>query len=1033
MVLAAFAAVSNPFSTLGQDLTAGEALYKNGNELYDQNKYQESINVLEKALAAFEQLKDLPGQIKTQNLKAECLANLGQCDKAIGILKQSLAQVTARLKEDHPQVAETYYYLSRAIGGCSRKHEDAIAMMYKSMALKKKRYGENALETAFDYNFLGYLFHNKGEPDSALVYLSKALKIRQKKLPGDHIEVAHTLYNLARVYEDKSELSQALELHQLAYQIRREKFTEDNPTISNSVAAIGNVYQKFGNYDRALDYLNRALQIRKKTLGENHSNVAGSYYTIGNLHSAMFNYHSAIQYYKQGNRITENNLGPNNEILATYYAATGKMYGRIGEHKTALEYITKARTWAEKNMANDHPYLAIVYNMAGDYYAEINDLSTQADYYKKAISIFHKAYSVGSTREADVLLKMGEVNAKNKRFDEAVALYHQALIIFESKMGKRNPKVASVYLAMGDVHKNQHQYKESLEAYQKAFASVSSSPGDSADLYFNPRPDDLESKSLALRVASSKAEVLLRKAKAEVDDRTGLKRSLATYKFAMQLIDLISAEYNNESAKIELEKESRNIYSMAIYVAHQLYLLSSDETFLEDAFAISEKSKSVLLLENIRDSRAKTLAGVPDSLVKAENDVKIELAYYKNAIYQSRKGNQSEKIQTYEKNAFDTQQKYDRLKRKLEKEFPAYYDFKYNTRAIDVASVRELLPDEKTAVVEFFVSDTSIYIFSVAKQSARLEWVKRDSANEKLLSDYEKSLTNPDFILNFRAEADGLYAHAAYKIYELLLQAVFETAETSIQRLIIVPDDVLARINFGTLLTKEPSIENLDYKTLHYLSRTCEISYAYSSAFIKNDPVRIKKAKHIFAGFAPSYTGGQFVNVDTAQHPMIHLVVRNGDLPLPGAVAEVKHISGFMRGKSWLDEEATESNFKQHAGDYKILHLAMHTLLNNENPEYSELLFSHQKDRANDGFLKISEIYNLKLNADMVVLSACSSGYGKIQKGEGPISISRAFSYAGCPSVVMSLWKVPDDVTRQIMTFFYEELMDNKRKDEALQ
>jgi CHAT domain-containing protein len=487
-----------------------------------------------------------------------------------------------------------------------------------------------------------------------------------------------------------------------------------------------------------------------------------------------------------------------------------------------------------------------------------------------------------------------------------------------------------------------------------------------------------------------------------------------------------------ENARVELEKESRKIYYNGINIAYQLYAKTKDRNFIHDAFVISEKSKSVMLLENIRDSRAKSLAGVPDSLIELERDVKITLAYYQSMLHQAQKSKDTAKVVLQEKNIFETQQQYDQLKNKLEKQFLAYFNFKYNQSAPSLDNVRQSLPDEATAIAEFYVEDSVIYKFTISKNNFALERISNDETFRKLMGNYEKSLTNANFILNSRNEADQLYTTSAFALYELLLKSTLENNKTQITKLIIIPDDMLAQFNFGTLLTKKIPEGAFNYKNLEYLTKTCQISYAYSSALINDAPLKRKNPKYVFAGFAPSYLGNQLIDLDTVAHPIAHLVARSGNLPLPGAAEEVRLISQFMDGDSWINQEATETNFKTHAADYGVLHLAMHSLLNNENPHYSELLFNHDNDLENDGYLNVAEIYNLKLNAAMVVLSACSSGFGKIQKGEGPISISRAFSYAGCPSVVMSLWKIPDAVTSQIMTNFYQELKNGKQKDEAL-
>jgi CHAT domain-containing protein len=129
---------------------------------------------------------------------------------------------------------------------------------------------------------------------------------------------------------------------------------------------------------------------------------------------------------------------------------------------------------------------------------------------------------------------------------------------------------------------------------------------------------------------------------------------------------------------------------------------------------------------------------------------------------------------------------------------------------------------------------------------------------------------------------------------------------------------------------------------------------------------------------------------------------------------------------------ATESNFKKVAGNYAILHLAMHTVIDNKNPMYSKLIFSQTPDTLNDGLLNTNEIFGLKLKANMVVLSACSTGDGGYSKGEGVVSLARGFVYAGCPSLLMTLWEVEDKSGVLLMKSFYRNLLKGQSKANAL-
>jgi tetratricopeptide (TPR) repeat protein len=334
-------------------------------KLYDDGHYQESADTVENAVMLFEKINDTTGLIRSLNLQGENMANLNLCDKAIEILNRSMQIATTRLPDDHPELAQSHYFLSRAYGGCARKFDDAIPLMQKSIRMKRKIHGEG-VEVAFDYTFMGYMLYSKGQFDSALVYLNKALWIREKGLtPGD-VETSNTLYHLGRLYEQRSELALALEFHLKSFRIRNKKLNAEHASISNSVHQIGSVYQKMGNFDRALEYYQQALETRRKSLGEDHANVASSYFTIGNLYGSMFNYHQAIHYIKQGNAILEKKYGEKSDILPTYEAYLGRMYGYIGDQKNATASLEKALVMAQQNLKDDHPYLAIVYNILGD-------------------------------------------------------------------------------------------------------------------------------------------------------------------------------------------------------------------------------------------------------------------------------------------------------------------------------------------------------------------------------------------------------------------------------------------------------------------------------------------------------------------------------------------------------------------------------------------------------------------------------------------------------------------------------------------
>ncbi|MFC2138548.1 CHAT domain-containing protein, partial [Bacteroidota bacterium] len=226
---------------------------------------------------------------------------------------------------------------------------------------------------------------------------------------------------------------------------------------------------------------------------------------------------------------------------------------------------------------------------------------------------------------------------------------------------------------------------------------------------------------------------------------------------------------------------------------------------------------------------------------------------------------------------------------------------------------------------------------------------------------------------------------------------------------------------------KELEIDS--YSKLNYLINNFNINYSYSVNILFDNKINKKSLNKNLTAFAPTYD-----NINSIQDSSVLILreTREFLIPIPFAKTEVKNISKFFRSKIYIDEDASENTFKKSLNKSGIMHLAMHTIVNENDPLYSKLVFSINKDSVEDGFLNAFEIYNLKTKRNLIVLSACKTGFGKLEKGEGIMSIAQAFAYAGCPSVVMTLWSVEDKASSEIMTSFYKYLAKGKNKPEAL-
>jgi len=271
------------------------------------------------------------------------------------------------------------------------------------------------------------------------------------------------------------------------------------------------------------------------------------------------------------------------------------------------------------------------------------------------------------------------------------------------------------------------------------------------------------------------------------------------------------------------------------------------------------------------------------------------------------------------------------------------------------------------------------------------------------------------------------FTAASHSLYNNLIDPVIELIRG--RRLVIVPDGLLSYVPFELLLSSPPGQPDSDYRTLPYLIRKFTISYAYSATLWQQSLNKITKGKEKMLAIAPRY---EYAELPLNNSYSSRQYYRDKLMPLPGAREEAITVAGLMNGRVLLDDEATEYNFKRYAGDYRMLHLAMHTLIDDDNPMFSKLIFSENGDNEEDGLLNTYEIYNMALNASLAVLSSCRSGYGTLRHGEGVMSLARGFLYAGVPSIVMTNWEIEDKSGAEIMTGFYGYILRGYRKDEAL-
>jgi CHAT domain-containing protein/Tfp pilus assembly protein PilF len=354
------------------------------------------------------------------------------------------------------------------------------------------------------------------------------------------------------------------------------------------------------------------------------------------------------------------------------------------------------------------------------------------------------------------------------------------------------------------------------------------------------------------------------------------------------------------------------------------------------------------------------------------------------------------------------------------------YSNNLNPQPISIDEVKKLCPDKNTVVLEYSIGDSSSCLWVITGTDHQLFKIPRRKILQEQIETIRFAILDPG------QSTSDFFTQAGNTLYKELLKPV-EPFLSKKSKLIIIPDGVLNYLPFEVLLTENKKLgAAASYSDIPYLVKKCPISYGQSASVLKTLLARNVKGGEPFSESKKLLAFGDPVYENT----LVNSQAKYPRLKFSGE--EVNQIATFFnRGsaKIYLRNEATEENVKRDGEIVKFnyIHFATHGNIDEVNPDLSSLVLTQDNNSEEDGFLQASEIFNLKLNADLVVLSACQTGMGKLVRGEGIIGLTRAFMYAGSPAVMVSLWSVSDASTATLMGEFYKNLIKEKlSKTDAL-
>jgi CHAT domain-containing protein len=789
---------------------------------------------------------------------------------------------------------------------------------------------------------------------------------------------------------------------------------------------IGNAELKRGNYQVAIDQFFDAELILMKNEAWKLS-LAGVYLSTGNAFSEKGSYSQAIDYFNRA-RIEFDRL--NNKLNATI--AQLSIAGCLvlqEKYDQAIPEFEKGKDFLISQIGEGHPFMASVYNNLGA------AIFYEGKNYPMALQYFRKANDLKQSQLGDYhvdvargFFNVGWVHEVSKSWKEAEANYVHAEMILNKIFTTGHPLTTWTYNRHGQLLVSQKKFEQAISLFDKAEAQ-NVHMVKSEKIYLD--------KVRAVETYRFKSEAYYDWYKSSKKTEH-LKSALQYLLESQTVIQKLGQQTQKENDRLEMGKISRGVFETGVEVCYELYRTTKQPQYLEQFFNFSESGKALVLNQALAESQALKFAGVPDSLIAKDRETKQYTAEFTQKLLSFDASKQpASELKDIEETLFYLTGIEKLFVQRMEEDFPKYFELKYKGSTASLTALQKQIP-AGTTVMTYMMTDSILFVSAIDQQSIVITPITlKPQTLERMITGLRSGIL---------FQQHDPFVKASAQLYQWLFP---KGIPITAKNIVIIPDSRLVKIPFEALLEKSPESAE-SYQKMAFLVNRVNVSYASSAQlFMKRMELASTKSKQGLLAMAPVFGEGttSAINlrtqawltetdksISTSGQTRGALFKGNVIMPLPATADEINSLynlfdSNKKSAQLVLGAVANEKKLKSiKLGDYQYIHLATHGFVNEESPELSGLLLAQDtSDHDEDNVLYMGEIFNLQLNADLVTLSACETGLGKIIKGEGVVGLTRALTYAGARNILVSLWKVNDASTAELMINFYKTLLQDSQ------
>lgn len=817
----------------------------------------------------------------------------------------------------------------------------------------------------------------------------------------------------------------------------------------------------------ALAAYQQVIAIAQKTGTGPDSLLFYAHLNTGILLDVNGRYAAAIAAYLQAQHIQQRQPQWSDSLLYEVVEHTGSAYYHLNNFDSASYFLLQAEALAQR--FPHIPEKERLYNDLGVLYYENGNYLQSRNYFTQALAIINKkqkkdatwvvniennmaaaSYKLGQYRQAiaiyktlcsqkvftsQIFLNMGLAYKAMGNYQQALHWFHQVntttlprvfnelahthlllhhpdsanyyLQQFDHSASGNKAAAGSIYTGMHYLYRaglliQQQQYEAALQQLQKAIIvfsghftdnNILANPTQFTGTFTNNRLFD------ALFKKATTFELLYK----ATHNEHWLLASLQAYTSAIALLRYIERSYDTDEAKLFLKNNNQQVYQQAVTVCLQLHALHPDAGYAQQAFVMAERNKASVMYSGIREKGIRHLPGIDPALIQQERNTKYNLA--RLSIREDQTQDSAALVAlTREKAGFEIQLA--QVQRALEQN-SEYYQLKYRDTYPRPDSLQQyLLP--RQAVISFYVTANTLNLFVITRAGFQQTRIDSFASIQQAVTHWLAALQNPTSGRRFKGAPWG---RQLYRQLVSPLQALTGDA----REWIIIPDNILYYLPFESLPASAAANSGP-------LLETTEISYQFSSRFI------VAQANRKQQPSATPYQTLAFAPFAQAGQPFPHYAYTFMQ-QLPASAREIADLPG----RAFINAQATKAQFLQQLQQYPVIHLATHAIADTGNSAASFIAFYPRTHQPAQDALYLEELYGLNMEGTrLMIISACETGNGQLVNSEGVLSLTRGFAYAGCASMVNSLWKADDKATAAILHQFHIYLQKGYTKSKAL-